>query len=108
MNNIPITKFGGKIMKFEEALEKAKKTAFKDYDDECKCNNSDDGYNATRTWEKSVYDKYTSYSLSGTPPKAYLLIFNNTKKILCRRSIKEKEFAVFEFEDEPTGSPSVL
>ena len=93
-------------MKFKKALEKAKATAFKDYDDECKRLKIDNGYNATRTWDKTVYDKYTVYSLSGTPPKAYLVIFNGTNKIQCRRNPKDPAFAVFEFEDEPSGSSS--
>jgi hypothetical protein len=100
-----LTKFGGNTMKFEESLEKAKSIAFKDYDDECK--DYDEGYNATRVWNKDVFEKYIVYSLSGTPPKAYLLVFNNTKKILCRRTINAKSFETIDFEGEPSGSPSL-
>ena len=93
-------------MKFEEALEKAKATAFKDYDDECKRLNIDNGYNATRTWKKTIGEDHIVYALSGTPPKAYLVIFNGRNKILCRRSPSSTAFAVFGFEDEPSGSSS--
>jgi len=93
-------------MNFEEALKTAKETAFKDYDDECKYHDCDNGYNATRIWNKDVYEKYTVYTLSGTPPKAYLVIFNGTNKIECRRKIQSSAFAVFEFEEEPDSSSS--
>jgi hypothetical protein len=104
-------------MKFEEALKKAKETARKDFIDEMRegfkgsmgsyGSEYDSTYDEQRAWIRSVHEKYICYSLSGTPPKAYLLVFNNTKKILCRRTINGEIFAVFDFEDEPTGSPSL-
>ena len=93
-------------MKFKDALEKAKSIAFKDYDDECK--NYDEGYNATRTWEKLVReDGAVVYSLSGTPPKAYLVVFPNKTTIHCKRTLQAPTFKTIDFEDEPSGSPSL-
>jgi hypothetical protein len=94
-------------MKFEEALKKAEETAFKDYGNECKRLKCDKGYNAKRTWDKTVYEKYTVYSLSGTPPKAYVVVHPESKKIFCKRTFSAEAFKIFDFEDEPSGSPSV-
>ena len=92
-------------MKFEKALKKAKLISFKDYDDECKKHNSDTTYNATRTWQPCKFKNCSGYSLSGTPPKAYLMISNG--KIFCKRALSQESFKVIDFEDEPSGSPSV-
>lgn len=95
-------------MKFEEALEKAKLIAFEDYNNECKKNKSDSGYNATRTWDKDVFDGNVIYSLSGTPPKAYVVVLSKTKKILCKRNVNAKPFETIDFEDEAEASSSSL
>ena len=105
-------------MKFEEALQKAQEVTKQDYIEEGKrgfvgsmastVSEYDPTYDNARIWKKNVFEKYILYSLSGTPPKAFLVIFNGTKKILCRRTINGKTFKTFDFEDEPSGSPSVF
>ena len=111
-----LTKFGGNnTMKFKETLKAAQELTRKDFIDEMRKGFStsmagttskyDPAYDEAREWKPCKFKDCSGYSLSGTPPKAYLLISNN--KIFCKRALSENAFKVFEFEGEPSGSPSL-
>jgi len=95
-------------MKFKEALQRAKAITKKDFIDETIAKSkakTTSKYDEARKWQPCKFKNCLGYSLSGTPPKAYLMITQG--KIFCKRTLSEDAFKVINFEEEPKGSPSV-